>query len=172
MASKSSKNGLHAADEQRFLFDCPETGTAANGKEATAVPRPNGRNLLTGHRRVPPSTSVESELASLKDLVGRLDSRLAGLETVLAALHDHSIAKKIVKEFYTTAEVAKILGKRPYTVREWCRLGRINAEKANFGRGLDEEWRVRHDELLRIQNEGLLSLKSFSAVGAPKRLGK
>lgn len=60
------------------------------------------------------------------------------------------------KEFYTTAEVAQILGKRPYTVREWCRLGRVRGDKAHSGRGLDEEWRVWHEELMQIQNEGPL----------------
>ncbi|MAT73486.1 MAG: hypothetical protein CMJ58_28725 [Planctomycetaceae bacterium] len=60
------------------------------------------------------------------------------------------------KESYSTQEIASILGRKPYTVREWCRLRRINATKAMCGRGCEEEWRVSHDELVRIQNEGLL----------------
>ena len=57
---------------------------------------------------------------------------------------------------YTTAEVARILGKSPYTVREWCRLGRVNAEREKDGRGGYGAWRISREELRRIQDEGLL----------------
>ena len=60
------------------------------------------------------------------------------------------------KELYNTHEVAKLFGKGTYTVREWCRLARVHAEKAETGRGDQQEWRVSHDEVLRIRNEGLL----------------
>ncbi|MBI3464957.1 MAG: helix-turn-helix domain-containing protein [Planctomycetes bacterium] len=62
------------------------------------------------------------------------------------------------KQSYSTHEVARILGRRPFTVREWCRLGRVNARLALSGRGVDKEWRITHEELERIQNEGLLPL--------------
>ncbi|MBX9583978.1 MAG: helix-turn-helix domain-containing protein [Gemmataceae bacterium] len=63
------------------------------------------------------------------------------------------------KEFYTTAEAAAILGRRPFTVREWCRHGRVNAVKADCGRGATEEWRISRAELDRIRNDGLLPEK-------------
>jgi hypothetical protein len=91
---------------------------------------------------------------------------------LLADLHDRNAAQPIAKEFYSTQEVAKLLGKRPYTVREWCRLGRVHAEKTHAGRGLDEEWRVSHVELTRIQNEGLLPVAKSSAIPVPRRLPK
>ena len=47
----------------------------------------------------------------------------------------------------------------PWTVRQWCRLKRVNAKKRPCGRGLSAEWIVSHAELKRIQNEGLLSLR-------------
>lgn len=74
-----------------------------------------------------------------------------------------------VKECYTTAEAARLLGKRPYTVREWCRLKRVRAEKTWAGRGQDDEWRISHEELLRIQNEGLLSLEKLGRTSLPRR---
>ena len=49
-----------------------------------------------------------------------------------------------------------ILGRAEFTVREWCRLGRINGLKKRNGRGLSAEWVVSHEELLRFQREGLL----------------
>jgi hypothetical protein len=49
-----------------------------------------------------------------------------------------------------------ILGKAEFTVREWCRLGRIRAGKKTCGRGSASEWIVSHAELTRVRNEGLL----------------
>ena len=85
-----------------------------------------------------------------------LELHLDRLETLLKDLVELVSVKGTVKEFYTTEDVAVLLGKRPYTVRNWCRLGRVIAQKAQAGRGGEEEWRISHEELVRIQNEGLL----------------
>ena len=61
-----------------------------------------------------------------------------------------------MKDWYTTEEVAKILGKAEFTVREWCRNGRVKAEKRMSGRGAFSTWVISHQELLRYQREGLL----------------
>jgi hypothetical protein len=79
-------------------------------------------------------------------------TRLAKIEALLAAL----VELKTVKEWYTTAEVAAILKKAEFTVREWCRLGRIHANKKASGRGTAGEWIISHEELVRIRNHGLL----------------
>ena len=79
-------------------------------------------------------------------------ARLAKIETLLASL----VEQRTVKEWYSTAEVAAILGKAEFTVREWCRLGRAKAAKKKSGRGPASEWIISHDELTRIRNEGLL----------------
>lgn len=79
-------------------------------------------------------------------------SRLAKIETLLASL----VEQRAIKEWYSTAEVATLLGKAEFTVREWCRLGRVHAEKKKSGRGIAGEWIVSHGELTRIRNEGLL----------------
>ena len=63
-----------------------------------------------------------------------------------------------MKDWYTVAEVAEILGKAEFTVREWCRLGRVYASKRACGRGTSQEWIIAHEELTRIRNEGLLPL--------------
>ena len=64
--------------------------------------------------------------------------------------------QRTVKEWYSTAEVATILGKAEFTVREWCRLGRVHAQKKRCGRGQSGEWIISHAELTRVRNEGLL----------------
>jgi transposase len=89
------------------------------------------------------------------DEMQQLSERLAAVEMALWTLID----QKMVKESYTTAEVAKILSRSEFTVREWCRLGRVHASKRACGRGPTKEWSVSHTELLRIQNEGLLALQ-------------
>ncbi|WP_254509528.1 helix-turn-helix domain-containing protein [Anatilimnocola floriformis] len=77
--------------------------------------------------------------------------RLARIEQALNLL-----LRQAPKEWYTTAEVAELLQKAEFTVREWCRLGRVNAAKRRGGRGTAKEWIISHDELQRIRNEGLL----------------
>jgi Helix-turn-helix domain len=90
------------------------------------------------------------------DVMNIVVERLDRIEAVLAQL----VRERTVKEYYTTDELAAILKKRPFTVREWCRLRRIHAEKKESGRGVASEWLIRHEELVRIQNHGLLSNES------------
>ncbi len=82
------------------------------------------------------------------DVIARLDK----IETLLATL----VGQRAIKEWYTTAEVAEALDRAEFTVREWCRLGRVRAEKKKCGRGPSSEWIVSHTELTRVRNEGLL----------------
>lgn len=78
--------------------------------------------------------------------------RLERVEETLQRL----VVQRTMKDWYTTDEVAQILDRAAYTVREWCRFGRIRAEKRRTGRGRSKEWIISKDELLRFQNEGLL----------------
>lgn len=91
------------------------------------------------------------------DITARLDrieGTLAAFQDMLAAL----LERQTVKEFYEIDEFAKIVGKAPFTVREWARLGRIKATKRRSGRGAFAAWVVSHTELLRYQQDGLLPL--------------
>lgn len=81
--------------------------------------------------------------------------RLDRIEEALRVLSQ----QKIVQEHYSTSDVARLLGKAEFTVREWCRLGRIRAEKRPCGRGNFKEWMVSHSELQRVQANGLLPSK-------------
>lgn len=80
--------------------------------------------------------------------------RLGRIEEAIKQL----IEDRTPREYYSTAEVATILGKAEFTVREWCRLGRVWAEKRPCGRGNSKEWMISQEELTRIRNEGLLPL--------------
>lgn len=82
-------------------------------------------------------------------------ARLDKMESVLLEL----ASQRTAKEWYSTDEIAKILGKAEYTVREWCRQGRIKADKKGSGRGKYQGWAISNSELLRFQKEGLLRAK-------------
>jgi Helix-turn-helix domain len=84
-----------------------------------------------------------------------LDERLEKIESLLVVL----VERQQTKEWYTTEQAAEFLGKAEFTVREWCRLGRLKAEKALSGRGAHPAWRISQSEIARYQREGLLPVK-------------
>ncbi len=81
-----------------------------------------------------------------------IEERLEKIETLLAVL----VERQQVREWYTVEEFARVVGRAEFTCREWCRHGRIRAEKKESGRGAYAAWAVSHTELLRFQREGLL----------------
>ncbi len=78
----------------------------------------------------------------------------------LREVRETVVDNRKIKECYSPEEVAAILGKQPYTVREWCRYHRIHASKRPTGRGDAREWEISHDEVERIKNHGLLPIPS------------
>jgi hypothetical protein len=84
-----------------------------------------------------------------------LEERLEKIEALLVVL----VERQQAKEFYEIEEFARAVGKSCFTCREWCRLGRIHAEKKLSGRGAYARWVVPHAELLRYQQQGLLPLR-------------
>ena len=80
-----------------------------------------------------------------------IEEKLDRIESLLAAL----VERQSIKDWYTTEEFARLVGKAEFTVREWARLGRIKAQKRMSGRGAFASWVISHDELLRYQREGL-----------------
>jgi hypothetical protein len=91
------------------------------------------------------STDRNENLPSVLDRIRNIEAKL-----------DLLLQQRLVKEWYSTDEVANILGKSDFTVREWCRLGRVHAQKKGSGRGKYQAWVISHAELLRFQREGLL----------------
>jgi hypothetical protein len=55
-----------------------------------------------------------------------------------------------VKQSYSVVEIAELTGYKPWTIRQACNTGRIKGKKGDDGR-----WRVPHEELVRLQEEGL-----------------
>ena len=86
------------------------------------------------------------------EIIARLDR----LDERMAELRDLLVNQRAMRDYYTPEEAAKILGKAPFTVREWCRCGRVRAQKRGSGRGKYQGWVISHEELMRFQREGLL----------------
>jgi hypothetical protein len=84
-----------------------------------------------------------------------VEERLEYIESLLVIL----VQRQTVKDYYEIEEFAKVVGKSCFTCREYCRLGRIRADKKLSGRGAHARWVVSHQELLRYQREGLLPLR-------------
>ena len=84
-----------------------------------------------------------------------VDERLDRIESLLVSL----VERQTVKDFYAVEEFARLVGKAPFTVREWARLGRINGQKRGSGRGAHTAWVFSHAELQRYQRDGLLPLQ-------------
>ena len=84
-----------------------------------------------------------SILAMLRTMQEEFSRRLSRLE-------DKQTAEK---EFFTPEEVATALRRKPYTVREWCRLKRIDRQKDKYtGR-----FSISLAELDRLRNGGRLN---------------
>lgn len=98
---------------------------------------------------------VQSGSQTQEDSVS-LEERLERIESILVAL----VQQQTVREWYSTDQIAQIVGKSEFTVREWARLKRIVASKRRSGRGAHASWAISHAELMRLQREGLLPIPS------------
>ena len=160
------RNGQRDAAERR------------NGRMERATARPDGarsavsevsgvlQKSLTRLLRADDSEAAHVELTRISELreamvammqtLLTLDERLARSESIVQEVRDILKNQQPQKEWYTVTELATLLGKAEFTVREWCRLGRVHANKRQCGRGDSQEWIVSHEEMTRIQNHGLL----------------
>ena len=69
---------------------------------------------------------------------------LAKLSTIEEMLQGQQYARQ--KQWFTPDEVASILHRKNYTVREWCRWGRIRSEKDEY----TGKRRIPADEVNRL----------------------
>ncbi|HEY2787359.1 MAG TPA: hypothetical protein VGJ05_20555 [Fimbriiglobus sp.] len=81
-----------------------------------------------------------------------IDERLGKIEAMLLVL----VERQPQKEWYSIEEFARMVGRAAFTCREWCRHGRVQAEKKVSGRGAHSSWVISHAELVRYQRNGLL----------------
>ena len=115
----------------------PPSGDLALGLEVAS---------MNQHSQAPPSP-----VASVNVPV----DRIANVEAQLAEVRDllrkqQRLASAAERKFYAVDEVAELTGLKPWTIRQACNKGRVKASKGDDGR-----WRIPHDELVRLQEEGL-----------------
>ena len=80
----------------------------------------------------------------------QINDRLTAVESMLKTICSRLDQQAIEKEWYTTVEVAGLLGRRQYTVQEkWCNQGRVECEKDDAGR-----WRIPGHEVKRLMAGG------------------
>lgn len=90
----------------------------------------------------------------------RLLERMRALEGSLTSI-EQTVAKQEAepvpdREYYSVPEFAAHVERGEYTVREWCRMARIHAEKCDSGRGEAKSWKIPAAELQRYRDHGLL----------------
>ena len=81
-----------------------------------------------------PNHTIDDVMQLLRSLVSKLDGNQGPAD----------------KQFFTVNEAAAIVKRRPFTVREWCRLSRLQSQKDAEG-----NYRISADELRHYQNHGL-----------------
>jgi Helix-turn-helix domain len=133
---------------QRRTYAAAPDRISEAGLRTASVRQEQGTN--GGSRRNAQSKATERSAMSEDILI-----RLERLECMIALL----LERQTIREFYSTEEFARLVGRSEFTVREYCRLGRIKAEKRMSGRGAYPAWCISHDELLRFQRQGLLPLR-------------
>ena len=124
----SGSTELREHGRDRFLFDMGDGAGRTFASENESNRRKRTERVHNGQKF----------LQVLSEGLSQIEIRLSAIEARLAQLQAVPSDEMLEKEFYTTAETAELLGKRPYTVREWCRLARINAERAEAERQLAE----------------------------------
>lgn len=83
------------------------------------------------------------------DLSAEIMTELAEMRAMLAEIRDRIANPPEVREWYSVDEVAGMLGKSTYTVRQWCNMGRLIAAKRAERRGGTALWSISTEELAR-----------------------
>ncbi|TWT86724.1 hypothetical protein Mal64_35530 [Pseudobythopirellula maris] len=97
----------------------------------------------------------DDRFAGLRERLLALEESLASLEQK-AAENDEPRRPPETREYYSVPEFAGLVGRGEYTVREWCRMARVHAEKCDSGRGEAKSWKIPAGELQRYRDHGLL----------------
>ena len=100
----------------------------------------------------------DDKLCLLVERQEQIQDLLEAIHAAVVERRDRPESKTASQQGFTPTEAAELLGKRPYTVREWCRLRRIKARKRPTGRGEAEEWEISFEEIERYKNHGLLPM--------------
>lgn len=84
-----------------------------------------------------------------------LRQEVAELKTVVVQCREllEILMLRQSRTHYTVAEFAKVTGWSEYSVREWCKSGKIKADKTKERHGAYATWRIPHSERVRFTRE-------------------
>lgn len=138
----------------------PWPAVAENDRPGSTITQRHSNNLTVelGQTSLDRLERLEAVLDGIAAGLSQVQEQQGAMNATLTDLRDCVVTERTFKDWYSPVEVAEILGKKPYTVREWCRLQRVEARKRPTGRGDADEWEISHDELERIKNHGLLPI--------------
>lgn len=100
-------------------------------------------------------TWFDARFASLLDRMIALEAALTTIEQNVATAEPPG-EPMAERKYYSVPEFAARVERGEYTVREWCRMARIHAEKCDSGRGEAKSWKIPAEELNRYRDHGLL----------------
>jgi hypothetical protein len=156
-------------DYQQLQFPSIDPEIVSGNNELPAQSKRQSQRKTRDGSKPPSGADTLNLTKTIKVEFARLESRIAAFEALLKQVAVGTPPDGSHRKLFSVKEAAAYLGKKIYTVREWCRFERINAVKAQMGRGFDNEWRISCEELVRYQNEGLLPIKKDSDIRRPKR---
>lgn len=98
----------------------------------------------------------------LSDFLVGLESKIEGFGAKLDAIHSRFDCKPaespLDRQWFRVEEAAALLKKQPYTVRQWCNQGRIEARKSEERRGRHGVWLISRDAIDHYRSYGPLPL--------------
>lgn len=133
----------------------PLNPLSGNGSASSPV---NGK----AHQDADQSSYATVDYRWFDDRFANLLERLSALEKSLSTMHQQVAESSekheptLNREYYSVGEFSELVGRGEYTVREWCRMARIHAEKCDSGRGEAKNWKIPAQELQRYRDHGLL----------------
>ncbi len=118
------------------------------------------------------TTDTDTNAARLAEMLSGIRVTLDGLRAEVSALRSERMILPAGpfsgQRFFTVKEAANVLARDEYTVREWCRLGQVNAHKG--GRcGKHAVWRIAVEEIQRYREDGLLPIDPERNTGGHRR---
>jgi hypothetical protein len=112
--------------------------------------------------------TTDTDAVTLATIATKLDGLMAEVSALRAERMTLTAGPVLPRTAYSVKETAALLGRDEYTVREWCRLGQVNAHKG--GRcGKHVLWRIATDEIQRYREEGLLPIEPERNAGGHRR---
>lgn len=81
--------------------------------------------------------------------------QIANIESKIDDMRALIKDQRTIKDWYSVNEVAAIVKRAAWTVREWCRDGRIDARKRETGRGDTLDWEIPRTGLEHYREHGL-----------------